>query len=200
MKNGTNPQKSNEVFPVLDEFSDIREEWKEFYKTHFDWDVDFSFVIISKKPKKGNWRLLFIAKSMNHNLAFKICKKLFKSWKVYDDLDNNISKNIRSADSHYVVWVRDEIEPDKNLLGKSIKEVDSDMNGITLLERIIFEIKYFTETDKHLDIKYITFCSGSRDLDGNIPRAYWYYKKFSVDWDDLSDSYSIYGIRLVVYH
>lgn len=193
-------KKLREVFSITDEFSEIREEWQKFYKTHFDWNVDFSHVIIPPKPVDGKWRLLFIPKGMTLNLAFKICTGLFTSWKYCDDLDKVISKNIRNTDSHYVVWVRDEVEPDKEFLGKSTREADPDMKiGITLLERIIFEIKYFSETSKHLDVEGVTFCSGSRDSDDNVPYAYLGDDgKFRVYWYGLGSSSSCCGLRSAV--
>jgi hypothetical protein len=193
-------KKLREVFSIADEFSEIREEWQKFYKTHFNWDVDFSQVLIPIKPVDGKWRLIFIPKGMTLNFAFKICEKLFSSWKYYDDLDKAISKNIRNTESHYAVWVRDEIEPDAEFLGKSTRETDPDMKvGVTLLERIIFEIKYFTETGKHLDIKGLTFCSGSRDSGGYVPGACLYYDgEFRVSYSGLGDSSSDYGIRSAV--
>jgi hypothetical protein len=192
-------KKLREVFAITDELSSIREEWQKFYKTHFNWDVDFSQVIIPEMPTDGKWRLLFIPKGMTLNLAFSICSKLFKTWKYTDDLDKAVSKNIRNTDSHYAIWVRDEVEPDKEFLGRSTKQADPDIKiGITLLERIIFEIKYFTETGKHLDIKGVTFCSGSRSSDGCVPDAHWGSDWFAVGWSSLGSCYSDYGVRSAV--
>lgn len=192
-------KKLREVFFIVDEFYEIRQNWQDFYKTHFNWDVDFSQVIIPQKPK-GKWRLLFIPKGMTLNFAFQICQKLFTSWKYYDDLDKKVSKNIRNTSTHYAVWVRDEVEPDQEFLGKSIRQADPDMLiGITLLERILFEIKFFTETGNHLDIKGLTYCSGSRDADGNVPLACLGFDgKFRVNWSSLDLCHSMYGIRSAV--
>jgi hypothetical protein len=38
------------------------------------------------------------------------------------------------------------------------------IRGHYLLERLLYELKYFAETGKHLDIDNLTLCSGSRDL------------------------------------
>lgn len=190
-------KKLREVFSITDEYASIREEWQKFYKNYFGWDVDFSQVIIPIMPTNGKWRLLFIPKGMTLNFAFKICEKLFASWKYYDDLDKAISKNIRNTSSHYAVWVRDEVEPDAETLGKSTRQADLDMKiGITLLERIIFEVKYFTETGNHLDIKGVTFCSGSRNSDDSVPCAYLNnVGKFEVYYGSLNNSGSRCGIR-----
>jgi hypothetical protein len=193
-------KKLREVFSILDEYASIREEWQKFYKNHFGWDVDFSQVIIPAIPTNGKWRLLFIPKGMTLNLAFKICEKLFTSWKYYDNLDKAISKNIRNTSSHYAVWVRDEVEPDIEFLGKSTHQADPDMKiGITLLERIIFEVKYFTETGNHLDVKGTTFCSGSRRSDGDVLDAgLSNVGKFKVGYSLLGGSGSRCGIRSAV--
>ncbi len=188
--------------PVLLKQTDIvtiREEWKQFYKNHFNWDVDFTNVVIPPMPTNGKWRLLFIPKGMKPSIAFAMCTKLFKTWSYYDDLDDAITENARKTAVNYAVWVRDEVEPDIETLGQSTRKADPDMKfGITLLERIIFEIKYFTETGGHLDIKGITFCSGSRDSGGNVPDVFWGDDRFRVDWRRLVNSYSGYGIRSAV--
>jgi len=191
-------KKLREVFSIVDEYANIREEWQKFYKTHFNWDVDFSRVIIPNRPD-GNWRLLFIAKGMTMNKAFDCCKAIFKSWRYSDDLDKTIPTNIRTSSDNYAVWVRDDIEPDIEYLGKSTRQADADMKiGITVLERIILEIKYFLETGNHLDIKGVTFCSGSRYSDGSVPCALWSDGGFNVSWYGLGCSYSSDGIRSAI--
>jgi hypothetical protein len=192
-------KKLREVFSIDDEFIEIREKWQKFYKTNFNWDVDFSQVIIPSKPD-GKWRLLFIPKGMSLNFAFSICEKLFKSLSCAEDLNREVIKNIRNTDSHYAVWVHDEIESDQEFLGKSIRKVDSDMKiGITLLERIIFEIKYFTETGNHLDVSGLTYCSGSRFAGPHVPSVGLARSgEFDVSWVRLDDCYDKYGIRSAV--
>ena len=180
-------------------YSEAREDWQKFYKTHFNWDVDFSTLILPPCPGEG-WRLILVAKGMTMNKAFDRCKALFKSWRYNDNLDKAIPTNVRTANQHYAVWVRTGAEPDAEFLGKSTNQVDPTMKlGMTLLERIILEIKYFSETGSHLDIKGVTFCSGSRDSDGNVPSARWYGDdEFGVDWYYLGDSDSGRGIRQAV--
>lgn len=193
-------KKLREVFSITDEFQEIREEWQKFYREKFNWTVDFSTVIIPAMPTNGKWRLIFIPKGMTMNLAFKIASGLFKSWRYTDDLDSAVTKNIRNTENNYAIWVRDEVEPDQEFLGKSTRQSDPDIKiGITLLERIIFEIKYFTETSKHLDVKGLTYCSGSRNVDGLVPYAYLNDNGlFNVSWGGIDFSDSKYGIRSVV--
>ena len=191
-------KKLKDVFSIYDNFGDTRNEWGKFYKTHFEWDVDFSQVLLPEKPGE-EWRLIFIAKGMTMNKAFARCKKLFATWQYSDDLDKAVPKNARVASDHYAVWVWDGVEPEVRYLGKSTHSVDPDMKlGITVLERIILEIKYFSETGNHLDIKGVTLCSGSRSSDGCVPFAYWYGGKFRVRCYGLGVSDSAHGVRSAV--
>jgi len=192
-------KKLNEVFSIVDEYFLEREDWQKFYKDHFNWDVDFSQVIIPVKPELGNWRLIFIAKGMTMNFAFEKASKLFSTWRYNDDLDKAIPNNVRNTQNSYAVWVKDGVEPDSEFLGQSTKKADPDMKkGITVLEGIILEMKYFLETGNHLNIKGVTFCSGSRNSDGDVPGVYWGGGKFKVDWYSLDGSYSGCGVRLAV--
>lgn len=192
-------KKLNEVFSIVDEYFLEREDWQKFYKDHFNWDVDFSQVIIPVKPELGNWRLIFIAKGMTMNFAFEKASKLFSTWRYNDDLDKAIPNNVRNTQNSYAVWVKDGVEPDSEFLGQSTKKADPDMKkGITVLEGIILEMKYFLETGNHLNIKGVTFCSGSRNSDGNVPGVRWSSGRFEVDWYYLDNSYSDCGVRLAV--
>jgi hypothetical protein len=108
-------KKLREVFSIKDEFSEIREEWQKFYKTHFNWDVDFNLVIVPLKPPEGNWRLLFIARGMTMDFAFQVCKKLFKASDhtgyagIPNVLDKEFPKHIRDTRRDYAIWVPDHI-------------------------------------------------------------------------------------------
>ncbi len=70
--------------------------------------------------------------------------------------------------------------------------------GITLMERLILELKHFEETGKHLDVDKITLCVGSRDSDGGVPSVNWNGVKLLVDWCRTSFSCGILRSRSVV--
>jgi hypothetical protein len=76
----------------------------------------------------------------------------------------------------YAVWIRDGVEADKETQGLSANNLAKKKNvkGITLLERLLFELKYFSETKKSLDLESITLCSGSRCSDGSVPSVCWF--------------------------
>jgi membrane-bound inhibitor of C-type lysozyme len=127
--------------------------------------------------------------------------KTFKCWRYSDDLDKSVTKNARDTKTAYAIWVRDGLEPDEQYLGKSTNQADPDMKiGVTLLERMIMEIKCFVWTGKHLDVKGVTFCTGSRYSDGFVPYVDWYSggREVLVDWCNLDYSGSDYGLRSVV--
>ena len=71
---------------------------------------------------------------------------------------------------------------------------------MTLLERLILEVKYFTETGKHLDVKGVTLCTGSRNSDGNVPYVDWFSdaSEVCVGWYDVDDSGPMVGLRSAV--
>lgn len=191
----------NQVFSLIpkDEYVKERKDWQKFYKTQFNWEVDFSQVIIPTKAESGNWRLVFIAKGMTMNFAFDKAFELFPSWKYSNDLDKEIPTNIRNTQNAYAIWVKNGVDPDVEFLGQSTKKADPDMKlGITVLEGIILEMKYFLETGSHLNIKGVTFCSGSRNSGGSVPSLYWGNVGFRVSWYDLGNSDPFYGVRLAV--
>jgi hypothetical protein len=178
--------------------AETRIEWQEFYQKCFGIEVEFRFVQIPTKPTVGKWRLLFIAKDLTLNQVFNAWT--FPKWRVSEDLDAYFPTHSRLPTEHYAVWVQDSIEPDAIHRGKSTRKVDPDMKiGITVLERMIFESKYFDETGNHLDVKGLTFCSGSRSADGHVASVDLLSDgEVYVFWSDLDSSNSNYGVRSAV--
>lgn len=163
--------------------------WSAFYKKHFNLDADFSGLKIPPKPADGKWRLLVILKGITNNLAYDACYRAFggKCSRYTEDLDKGVPTNERdpNRDGTYAIWVRDDQKADKVHKNKSANMVkDAGLKTETLLERMIHELVYFSETGNHLDVKNITLCSGSRYSDGGVPCAGWDDGKFGVDWDD----------------
>lgn len=187
-----------ELFDVVaDTYTEIREDWQKFYQSEFGIEVDLNGVQVPEKPE-GNYRLLFIAKGLTPNKVFDSWK--FPKWRYNDDLDKAMPTNKRTATEHYAIWVLIGDEPDAEFLGKSTKTADPSMEiGMTLLERMIFEGKYFLETGKHLDVKGLTFCSGSRYSGGGVPSVCLdTLGGVRVNWYNLDGSYSKGGIRRAV--
>lgn len=191
-----------EMFDVTDDmFIEEKEKWRKFYQKHFALDLSFSDLTIPVMPTGGVWRLIVVAQGLTLNQVYGAMSKAFKCWRYSDDLDASVTKNVRDTKVTYAIWVRDGIEPDEKYLGKSTNQADPDMKiGVTLLERMLHEIMYFDETGKHLDIKGLTFCTGSRNSDGHVLSVDWRSddREVQVDWYRLGYSGSKFGLREAV--
>ena len=161
--------------------------WPTFYHNYFDLvDMDFSSVQIPEN-RPGFDRLIIVAKDLTPNKGYEACAKNFPCRRYAEDLDAVLDwsqEERNSKDGHYAIWVRDRVEADeelKNISANQIKE-----NGLkteTLLERLLHELKFWSETGQHLDIENITLCPGSRGrLDGFVPVACWSRDEFGVSW------------------
>lgn len=204
LKNKTELRKKLlEVFQIpVDLFAEVRTEWEGFYKDHFGLVVDFSNVSIpSVISTGGTWRLIFIPQGLTLNATIVAMRKHFKVWVYDEDLDSNVSINTRASATAYAVWVQVGDEPDIEYLGKSTRAADMEGKiGITLLERLLLGLKHFTETNKHLDVKGVTFCTGSRLAVGRVPDVCWRadFGEVFVDWSGVDDSVADYGLRQAV--
>ncbi len=171
-----------ELFPNSTLSRDPLKQWEALYREEFGETHDFSGVKIPEK-KEGFNRLLVIAKGMTPNRVYTACAKKFPCWRYTEDLDKGVPTNDRMSIEHYAIWVRDRVEADEELANLSADDLaKKQISGITLLERLLLELKYFRETGKHLDTQNVTLCSGSRHADGNVPYASWYDGRFWVGW------------------
>ncbi len=163
--------------------NDLITNWEIFYLDIFGIKTDFSPLIIPDK-REGFDRLLIIDKQMNTDLIYEKCEEMFPCNKWNDDNLNHIVKSDRLAkNGSYAVWIRDRIEADeelKNMFAYGLK--DHNVPGITLEERLIYELKYFNETGSHLDLKNITLSTGSRYTNGSVPTVSWLGNKLWIYW------------------
>jgi len=163
------------------------ESWETFYKKFFDINVDLSGVKIPERTdeqKKEFTRLLVIAKGLTNNQVYDACAKQFPCFRHNEDLDKSVPTNERDPkNGTYAIWVRDTVEADevhKNKSADMIKQAN--LTTETLLERMIHELVYFSETGNHLDVSNVMLCSGSRRSDGTVPSAGWSDGNFQVCW------------------
>jgi len=174
--------------------------WEKFYSEFFSLDFKFDAALIPQRQSGFN-RLIIIPQGMSISKAFAACKQHFKCWKHTDeDLESVMRESERGPVKETTSrWFRDRVEADEEVQGKSANDLECEkIEGITLLERIIFELKYWSETKKHLDVSNVTLCSGSRCSGGSVPYAYWYVDEFSVRWDDADSRNSILRSRVAV--
>lgn len=150
--------------------------WEKFYRECCNMRVDLSSVRIPKKPHSGRWRLIIIAQGITINQIVLCYQKMIGRClrKYAKDLDCVVTKNARTSIESYALWVSDESAPDIDYFGRSALDVDPDgAIGITLLERLVYGVVYFSETKKHLDQEGWTLCTGSRNFDDYVPCVYW---------------------------
>ena len=158
--------------------------WSAFYQKYFGLTTDFLGLKIPPKPTDGKWRLLVIRQGLTNNQAYSACEKQFACYRYTVNLDKVVSTNERDPkDGSYAIWVRDTVEADPVHKNKSANMVkDAGLQTETLLERMLHELVYFSETGKHLDVTNVTLCSGSRISGGGVPYADWRDGQFRVSW------------------
>ena len=167
----------NPFGPILDSTKEQLESWRRFYAEEFN--IEIGEIMIPGRHLSFD-RLIIAAKGITAQQVYDRCQKYFECRKYTKrSLDEMVSDNDRTADKQvYAVWIREEIEVGeelKNLSANQLKE--KNIQGITLTERLLYGLKYFKETEKHLDTEDTTYCTGSRDVDGGAPGVYW-------DFDD----------------
>ena len=180
------------LFPDTKTLHDPIKQWEALYREEFGESPDFSGVRIPEK-REDFTRLIIVAQGLTLNRAYDACAKKFPCWRYTDDLDTDVPTNDRTPTESYAIWVRDRQEADEELKNLSADDLtEKNIKDITLLERILLELKYFRETGKHLDIQNVTLCSGSRYRDGVVPYAHWFGDGFKVGWRyrDYLDPYS----------
>jgi len=166
-------------------------DWQGFYRDLFGLEVDLSGLVVPAK-KKGFDRLIVVAQGMTPQRLYDKCAEFFPCWKWADeDLDRVVQSERTAKDGTYAVWFRDVVEADEDLKNLSANDLKTKgIPGITLEERLLYELKYFKETGGHLDIENITLCSGSRCSDGDVPEVGWVPvgRRLSVVWCHPVDS------------
>ena len=150
------------------------EEWAQFYREVFNLDVCYSTVKIAKR-RPGFERLIVVAEGVTLKRVIEVAQKYFpidlNETGRYCSVDGKIrGTHDRLPTQTYVVWVRDQIDPDAEYTNVRPPVVERrGVKGSTLLEHLLFHLKYFTETGKFLDRNNIqTVCTGSHDSGGRI--------------------------------
>lgn len=190
---------------LVDEIQDMPDFlvwWQNFYREE-GIEIDFLSFKVPEKPE-GDWWLILVAHGMTYNKVIQVMRKKFKVWVYVDDLDGEIDfskEQRRAVDRPYAVWVKANIEADPELKNKSANDLEA-MPAITLLERLLLEIFYFSFifSDNHLDIGIYTLCLGSRYLNSYVPRVRFYLSdvKVHVRWARPSKAVNTLRSRQVV--
>jgi hypothetical protein len=164
-------------------YSDVLLGWERFYLHHFYQTYDFASLAIPGRPGDG-WRLLLITEIPLEDLHGR-CKELFPCWLwTGNNVRETVAWNERDAkNGPYAIWVKDNVEADEELRNLSANDIrEKGITTETLAERLILELKPFTETGGYLDIKNVTLCAGSRDPSGVVPGVCWRDGEITILW------------------
>jgi hypothetical protein len=149
--------------------------------------VEFAKSGIQDNP---NLWVVPVVKGITCNKVVEALRKAgSKVYTYVEDLDKNVTVNDRdpNRDGSYTIGLAKNVEADEINKDKSANMLaEANHKGITLLERLLLELAYFLATGKHLDVKNITICSGSRDSGGYVPGVDWSsgHRGVHVSWYD----------------
>lgn len=193
---------------ILD-YSQIISEWKKFYKEIFNLETDFSRTKVLNIPEADDSEFPWFicvpeAKVLSNEQAFSGGKPQFNVWKYTNkpfDKVLDLSFGRDALKNPYIVRCRANYEADedlKNLSANKIAEMKTDT--LTLKERLLLGRFVYWKENKLLDRETITLCSGSRILDGNVPKADWYDSDggLQVDWYYLGGAHDLLRSRAAV--
>jgi hypothetical protein len=144
--------------------------WQEFYRDLFKIEADLSGVKIPEH--KDNFdRLIIVLPGMSPERLYHKCRELFLGWKSTNrDLGEVVQSERSNKDGPYAAWFKDTVKADEDLMNLSANDLKGKgISGITLEERLLYELKYYTETSGHLDPDTFTLCTGSLYNDGYVP-------------------------------
>jgi hypothetical protein len=186
---------------MSDNMKSMLAQWQALYRDP-GITADFTGLKIPAK-KRGFDRLIVVPQGIKIQQAYDSCARLFPCWKYTDaSLDEIGTVNDRDpSKGSYAIWIRERVEADEEWKNKSADQLkERGILGITLLERLLYEMKFFKETGRHLDVKNVTLCVGSRYRDGHVLSVNFSELggKVDVDWYHPGFAYGNLRTREVV--
>lgn len=173
-------------------------DWERFLDKYFGKKLDISGLVVPEH-KSGFDRIIVVPSGLTLNGIVEVCRSKFPVYTYRDDLDRDVSTNDRMPVSSYAIRVRDRVEADEELKELSAEVLETrGITGITLGEHLLFVLKYYDETGKHLDSQNWTLCSGSRYSGGGVPRVAWRGGELYVAWCSPRSAHSRLRAREVV--
>ncbi len=164
-----------DFFRQIDDGSITREQLRIFleHRNPFDLKEKHYITIVDDGKKKTS------------EIITELRKLSFSVW-VYNE--SKVDKEFptpANPTSRKFLLVR---EADEDLKNKSANDLEQEgIAGITLRERLLYELAYFRKTGQHLDIKNVTLCAGSRYSGGDAPHVFWYSDRLNVNWYNPAD-------------
>ena len=178
--------KGKNPFEGLD-YSSILNEWEKYFWKIHQLKVDFAGVAIPEADDDDFPWFVCTPEDFSTERAYSGGKQLYDKWKwtnkaLDDVLDLSFGRD--SQKDPYIVRFHANWEADKVLKNLSANAIaEKQINTSALKERLLLEDFLYWKHKKHLDVKNITLCSGSRYSDGDVP---------GVDWDDDSGKLGVY--------
>lgn len=156
--------------------------WERIYWEYFGMKIDLGGISIPKYPnRESRWWLVVVAQGLTIDRAWEVCRENFSVEKrVEERLDEIIRSDRSSENGTYAVWAKGNHGPDKKYANYSASDLSKDgFLGMTLLERLLFEILYHEKIKirrtwrelqrEHPDTVNCTLCLGSRRVSGHVP-------------------------------
>ena len=129
---------------------------------------------------KNNYFPVFDTGQLKTSEILDLCEKLFP---VYCYNRKSVDRDYPTPKKTTLRWFKANIEADEEHKNKSADDLEKEgIVGITLRERLLLELNYYSFTGKHLDIDNITLCAGSRDSGGGVPSVDWRGDRLQVGW------------------
>lgn len=180
--------------------AEILKDWESFYKS-LGVTADLGAVKIPDDPG-GFGRVVVVAGGMTPQKVFDLCRGLFPCGRWTDkDLDSIVTSERSAAEGAYAVRARESGEPDGELRACCSQELrDRKVACISFEEHMLYAMKYFVETGRHLDVQGTTLCAGSRYFGGSVPSVHWHGDagELKVHWYAVSACGESFGSRQVV--
>lgn len=148
--------------------------WIQFYQDVFNLHLDLAQVEIPCIEPVFSWRMI-IAHTLTYELLHEVLTNTLTTCSKCEmqDFHNHIRvmQDDRSPRQRtYSFLIRNTIEADSVHRNKPVLSFqEQKLRGITLLERLVLELFFWYQNQKHLDLSGFTVCSGSRWDNNSVP-------------------------------
>lgn len=194
------PGEVKELLAKGDKGQDIQQEalalWSLYYKETWGIEKDFSKLRIPE-PAGDIAFPLCMMKGMALQKIVDGIKTRYNFRNLWNDLSEIESD--RKPNRDYVVLTRYRQEADEELMNLSYADIrEQKIITQTAEERLIFGDFFYWRERKHLDVKKITLCLGSRSRYGSVPSVSWGGGRVGLDRCSPDDRFDDVRARAVV--
>ena len=154
---------------TLDPWADQKKKIERFYKSIFNFTIDWSKIMLAEKIEGFDFLEYVLAKLAEDDIFNAYAKKFGKDavWKYYDSIRKAIKEQQTRPSGNYSFSHRGGIEPDAEHLNKSYDDIYQDGNDYMIpKEGLLSAFRYRFETGNMWDIKGVTRFH-ALDSDGN---------------------------------